>query len=138
MAKDKDGLPFFGGNYILDEAGNPVQEPDILKWGKWFEKGERRVKRTQVGELEVSTVFLATDYQFGDGEPILYETMTFVAKPVTEELAGKKRTFHKSVDNYGDRYHTKQEALDGHERIVKQVAASFSGPVEIKVVWPKK
>jgi hypothetical protein len=64
--------------YILDKNGRPVHEPDLLKWGQWFEKGERVVAKTFVGELEVSTVFLGLDYRFDSkGPPIVWETMVF-------------------------------------------------------------
>ena len=36
-----------------------------------------RVGDDMVGPLQVSTVFLAVDYGFGDGPPLLFETMIF-------------------------------------------------------------
>lgn len=67
------------GRYILDENGNPRPEPDLMKWAKWFEKQEqRRICRTDIGEIFVSTVFLSLDHNFGmNGPPILWETMVF-------------------------------------------------------------
>ncbi len=51
------------GRYILDAEGNPVPEPDLLKWGRWIEMAERRVALTKVAkDVEVSTVFLGLDY----------------------------------------------------------------------------
>lgn len=64
--------------YILDENHNPVPEFDLIKWAYWFEgKGNRIVKQQHVGTVFVSTVFLGLDHQFGDGPPILFESMTF-------------------------------------------------------------
>jgi hypothetical protein len=65
--------------YILDENGRPVHEPDLLKWGQWFEKGERVVAKTWIAdEYEVSTVFLGLDYRWDTkGPPIVWETMVF-------------------------------------------------------------
>jgi hypothetical protein len=65
------------GRYILDDSGNPKPEPDLIKWGTWFEKGNRIVKQDQIGDVWVSTVFLGLDHSFGGGPPILWETMTF-------------------------------------------------------------
>ncbi len=66
------------GRYILDENRKPVAESDLMKWVRWFEKdSNRRVALTKIGEVEVSTIFLGLDYQFGDGTPILWETMVF-------------------------------------------------------------
>lgn len=57
--------------YILDEKGNPIPEPNLLKWGRWMQTSEDRfVARTTVGESVVSTVFLGLDHQFGKGPPI--------------------------------------------------------------------
>lgn len=63
-------------NYILD-GKNVVECDDILKWGAWFEKSNRRVAKTEDGDISVSTVFLGIDHSFGDGPPMLFETMIF-------------------------------------------------------------
>lgn len=66
--------------YILDEKGNPVAEPDLRKWGSWFhtETKKRKVAKDQIGDSEVSTVFLGLDHNYsGEGVPILWETMVF-------------------------------------------------------------
>lgn len=71
--------------YILD-GHTPVQEPDLMKWSGWYEKANRRVRQStatvkldgkNVGEVRVSTVFLGLDHSFGDGEPMLFETLVF-------------------------------------------------------------
>lgn len=65
--------------YILDKDRNPVQEPDILKFGQWFEEIEnRRVALTEFEGLRVSTVFLGVVHGFTkERAPILFETMVF-------------------------------------------------------------
>lgn len=65
------------GRYILNERGNPVKEPDLMKWAKWFEKSERHVGDETIGKSRVSTVFLGLDHSFGDSPPVLWETMVF-------------------------------------------------------------
>lgn len=64
-------------NYILDEKGNPVAEPDLMKWAQWFEKAERHVGNEQIGDSKISTVFLALDHAWNGGPPVLWETMVF-------------------------------------------------------------
>jgi hypothetical protein len=67
-------------NYILDERGEPIVEPDLMKWAKWFQvsNDKRLVKLEKVADGEVSTVFLGIDHNFsGAGEPVLWETMIF-------------------------------------------------------------
>lgn len=67
--------------YILNKRGNPVCEPGLIKWAKWFEKADRTVGRKYVGPVFVSTVFLALDYNVkGLGPPILWETTVFGGK----------------------------------------------------------
>lgn len=47
-------------------------------WATWFENANRTVRRSTVsGLLEVSTVFLGLDHNWGDGEPLVFETMIF-------------------------------------------------------------
>lgn len=62
--------------YILD-GKSPVLAPDLLTWAKWLEDTDRKVAVTQVGDATISTVFLGVDHQFGDGDPLLFETLVF-------------------------------------------------------------
>lgn len=34
--------------YVLDDAGNPIEEPDLLTWGAWFETANRTVAKDSV------------------------------------------------------------------------------------------
>lgn len=61
--------------YILD--GQTPVKADLMTWARWFETADRHVDRTEIGEHLVSTVFLGLDHQFGDGPPLLFETMVF-------------------------------------------------------------
>jgi hypothetical protein len=54
----------------------------------------------------VSTVYLGVDHSFGNGPPLLYETMVFGC--------GKH-------DKYQRRYSTQEEALAGHWETVAMV-----------------
>ena len=82
--------------YVLDKAGNTVLEPDLMKMGEGFETADRKVAETEIDKLQVSTVFLGLNHNFGEGPPILWETMVFV--PVqdacycyTRQCAGNSR-----------------------------------------------
>lgn len=95
-------------NYILDDAGNPVLEPDVFKFVIWWESTDRHLADTYVGRVRVSTVFLRTDHQFvPGGEPILWETLVFGG----------------SLDGEMDRYGSREDALTGHKLMVERVAA---------------
>lgn len=98
-------------HWVLDEQGEPRQEPDIRAWGKWFETDERRVVRRQDWtrpdgvEIRVSTVFLGIDHNFGMAHrlPVLWETMVFVDGEGTDAY----------------RYTSREAAIRGHNRVVK-------------------
>jgi hypothetical protein len=94
-------------HYILHH-GEPVAEPDLMRWARWFEthNDERVVARDELpGGVTVSTVFLALDHAFGYGQPVLYETMVFGG----------------ALDEEQDRYHTRDEAEAGHAAMCARV-----------------
>jgi hypothetical protein len=106
MGMNEKKLRGLGGKYILDENGNPKLEKDLLVWGKWLNTADRQVAITNIGKTIISTVFLGLDHCFiGNGKPILYETMVFGGK----------------LNYKMERYCTKEEAIKGHNAIVKQV-----------------
>lgn len=63
--------------YVLDEQGEPVLETDLMKWAEWFGTPARILAQEWVAESQISTVFLGIDHNWGDGPPILWETMVF-------------------------------------------------------------
>ena len=89
--------------YIL-EGTQPVPIEDLMEWGVWYEKAERRVAFSRHSSgVEVSTAFLGIDHGFM-GDVQLFETAVF--------------------DDYGceivNRYATWDEAYLGHVEIVNQ------------------
>ena len=97
--------------YILNEQGEPVPEPDLIKWGRWFQEQSRRcvVKQEQIGNVKVSTAFLGLNYRFvGKGPPILWESMTFSSV--------------KKLDGFQARCSgTRENAMSMHNRMVERV-----------------
>jgi len=101
--------------YIL-VGHEPTPVEDVLEWAKWFETGDRRVAGTRIWWVEVSTVFLGLDHNFGfeEGErPILFETMVFGGL----------------LDGEQERYATWDEALAGHQRLVREVMLAHFNPM---------
>lgn len=95
-------------HYILKDK-EPVPVDDIIEWAKWFETAddERQVDLTvvDIGE-EASTVFTGLEYRlFGDGPPLLFETMVFGG----------------GYDGETWRYSTWDEAEAGHKKVVERV-----------------
>jgi hypothetical protein len=99
----------FLGHYIL--AGRkPLPAINLLAWAQWFEKSERRVAPDIVGDVRVSTVFLGIDHQYGDGPPLLFETMVFGGP----------------LDQEADRCSTWEQAVEMHAAMLARVTAAVA------------
>lgn len=102
-------------HYILDEQGNPVPEPDVLKWAAWFQDNRRVLKHDRFGRVLVSTVFLGLDHSFSFEEnevkePVLWESMIFKGKHADTQ----------------ERYTSQRAALEGHQQLVMTVLSDLS------------
>ena len=94
--------------YIL-EGHKAVECDDLMVWAKWFETAERHVDKTEISsDVNVSTVFLGLNHNYGDGEPLLFETMVFGGEH-DEEM---------------ERYSTWEQAEEGHNRWVDKLKPS--------------
>ena len=106
------------GQFVLDHH-DPVREPDLHKWARWFATADRTVARTDNGVIHVSTVFLGVDHAFGGGRPLLFETMSFLNEGFDEEAKKFKIDFAISLDM--DRWHDWDEAERGHEETCRRM-----------------
>jgi hypothetical protein len=89
-------------HYIL-VGTEPKQEGDLLVWSEWMSSNNTRVGYTEIRQgVMVSTVFLGIDHQFGEGPPVVFETMIFGGRH----------------DGYQDRYATWDRAIEGHKLAV--------------------
>lgn len=64
--------------YIL-EGKEPVSA-DLMQWATWMENADRKVAADTIGDVRISTVFLGLDHSFGEGPPLLFETLIFEGK----------------------------------------------------------
>lgn len=85
----------------------------------------RRVAWTTIGEgIEISTVWIGLDLDFwGDGPPLIFETMVFVTLDEPRELLGGAFTTREGTETY--RWPTEAAALAGHDRIVADLSAQL-------------
>jgi len=90
-------------HYILKDK--KAISVDVIEWARWFEKADRKVAHTKIGEATISTVFLGLDHSFGLGPPLIYETMVFGGK----------------LDEEMERYSTWEQAEAGHAAMVERV-----------------
>ena len=95
-------------NMFFDKEGNPCS---VEFWNEHFQDFEyKRIAKDEYGTVGiVSTVWLGMNHAWGDGPPLIFETMVF-GVPKWED--------------YQDRYSTLAEAQEGHKRVV---AAIYSG-----------
>lgn len=90
--------------YVLDENKKPVQV-DMLTGAKAMQEQNRVVAKDIVGESRISTIFLGLDHGWGDGPPLVFETMIFEGPE----------------DGFQERYYTWDEAEAGHKKAVELV-----------------
>lgn len=87
--------------HVLNERHELVEAADVGEWGRFFQSGDRRVGKDEIGDAEVSTVFLGIDHGWGD-KHLWFETMIFGGEH----------------DQASWRYETWDEAIVGHRRVV--------------------
>jgi hypothetical protein len=89
-----------------DEHGNILMEPMRQLSAFFSDESYKRVARTEVSNCVVSTVWLGIDHNFGDGPPLIFETMIFGE--------GNNAPY----EDWCWRYSTLEEAEVAHEAIV--------------------
>lgn len=94
-------------NDKFDRDGKPLE---FMEWAIKMNDAEyKRVARTELGDVLVSTVWLGLNHSWDDGPPLIFETMIFGGPH----------------DDWMDRYSTEAEALAGHERVVAALQAGI-------------
>lgn len=83
-----------------------IERVELMEWATYFETADRRVANTEEDGWRVSTVFLGLDHQYGEGPPLVFETMVFEGS---------------FSDLLCWRYSTWDEAEAGHQRAVTLV-----------------
>lgn len=106
-----------------DRQGNPMTHDE---WVQQFGAGdEKLVALSQVGDAIVSTVWIGLNHQWGDGPPLIFETMIF------EEGDGDWRPQQW-------RWSTEDEALAGHCMVVDELAGETGHGVSELAAWPSE
>ena len=94
-------------HYVMNDD-HSVRKADLMEWALAFaDTDKRRVARDQIGAAWVSTVFLGLDHSFGEGPPLLFETL-ISGGPCDQEMW---------------RYSTWAEAVEGHKSAVAFAAS---------------
>lgn len=96
--------------------GQPIEiSPGDPGYESLWDPENRRVAETTIGGIWVSTVHLPMDHSFGQGPPLIFETMVFDHREDERNMS----------DEYCDRYSTQEEALEGHKKAVQWVKDTF-------------
>lgn len=110
------------GTYYILDGKTPVEASSIHQWAIWFESADRVVRKTAVnGDVEISTVFLGLGHQFGDGSPLLFETLV---------LGGE-------LDGDMWHYSTWHEAEEGHNEVVTRCREMVGVPAGVVASEPQ-
>lgn len=92
-----------------NRRGEPMT---MEEWAVGFEESDRKVARTHINDIQISTVWLGLDHNYGaNGPPLIFETMIFGGP----------------YDEYQARYSTEKEALAGHVKAVALVERAERG-----------
>lgn len=120
-----DGYDPFWDDVDRPYVGHYDMDGNRVSFRRWVEMYEgmytpdatghfpKTLGSTHVTEnIWVSTVFLGLDHQWGDGPPLIFETMVFADGD--DDLLDWS-----GAETY--RYSTKAEALEGHQRVVAEL-----------------
>ena len=97
---------------FYNRKGEPI---DVLTWGILFDDTAYKILRQTClpdGKW-VSTVWLGINYNYGEGPPLIFETMVF---PSTDDLS--------EIDM--ERYATAEQAEAGHVALVEKWTSNGS------------
>jgi len=102
---EPDGAGVGGRSRHYDMNGKPMT---MMQWAQAFKDTAGRVlARTDLPDAYwVSTVWLGFDHNFGDGPPLIFESMVF-KEDTHDEVACR-------------RYATREEALAGHRALCQE------------------
>jgi hypothetical protein len=94
--------------YRRDGTAYPDGQYGLFQWAKDQQNHQYKVVRQETlpNGYWVSTVWLGLNHNFGEGPPLIFETM--VTNPAGD------------WEDYQERYSTEQEAMEGHKRTVRR------------------
>ena len=98
------------GYYFLN-GKNPVRCKDIKEWTIKFRKDSRNLVKTEWDGLTISTVFLGINYQYEEGDLIIFETMAF-RTPECEPISC-------------ERYSNWDDAIAGHIKMCRKFFGEY-------------
>lgn len=113
-------------NLFYNRSGEPLS---ALEWTALYDDiSYCRLLSTDLPDGKwVSTVWLGIDHNFGFGPPLIFETMVFAAETRDFSLGLLGQESPEILDMA--RYHTEEEAMAGHWRVVAAWGGVLPEPV---------
>lgn len=120
---DESFTDFLDGHYVLE--GEIFRKArcysEFILQREMFEQYMRIAQNFFLGgAIWVSTTFLGFDHAYGDGTPVLFESMCFCYRPEWKEH---------DIDGMQERYHTYEAAVTGHRKMCETVEAAVKESV---------
>jgi hypothetical protein len=113
---DRKGKLLCGGS-----INDPAWIKNMEKVGKLLEDREYKVVgQDRVGRFFVSTVWVGLNHNYGDGPPLIFETMVFDESKKQEYGIGDGKWTSLGEDVFTDRYSTEEGAKAGHVEVLKK------------------
>lgn len=110
-------------HYILNDD-HSVSPVSLMEWATFFEdRTFRRVGLDELCGVRISTVFLGLDHSFGEGPPLIFETMVF-PEGSDERLCW--------------RYSTWEQAEAGHKEAVRLVQKYLDEGKDFEGLWEEE
>jgi hypothetical protein len=101
--------------YLL-KYRKPVLCHSLIKWANWFETARRRVRLTCLTKTDhISTVFLSIDHNYGNGPPLLFETMIFRNGDFTGESQTRCSTWRQALKMHWEGVEVLKQQLDNEK-----------------------
>jgi hypothetical protein len=121
VAADEEPKMTDTDTYILD-GRNPIPCADFIARAQWFQTSDRQVAKTDFGDVRVSTVFLGLDRSFGQGPPLLFETMIFGGSFGQDRYQERCSTWEEAEAQHAEAVDVVRRSLNGH-----RAGVAFSG-----------
>lgn len=129
-----DELPdYWPRYYIPDPETHELRVVGMWEWAHWLETTDRSVAWTGNDHKWVSTVCLGLDHRhFGDGPPLVFESMVFVWHGDFHE-DGLPKGHRKTESLDMDRYGSWAAAEAGHKRLVEKYLINAETRMKVDV-----
>lgn len=110
----------------MHDDGYAVPCEDLLEWAMWIETGRQKWQLIDTIEgFRVSTIFLGLDHNWGNGDPLLWETMIFDHNhEYTAKIFRRKMQVAPDIGQW--RFSFKEEAYQFHRDKVKELTDRFA------------